>query len=56
MTYIKAKKLNVGDKVVFKLTDEVIGIVRLDIEEKDVFIYGDDKRCYHHTAVYHIKE
>ena len=56
MSYVKAKKLNVGDKVVFKLTHEVISIIRLKIEEKDVFIYGDDTRWYHHTAVYHIKE
>jgi hypothetical protein len=56
MTYVKAKRLSVGDKVIFKLTNEVIRIVRLDIEEKDVFIYGSDEICYHHTAVNHIKE
>lgn len=51
MMFANAKKLDVGDKVAFKLTGNVISIVRIDIEEKDVFIYGDDKRYYHHTAV-----
>lgn len=51
MKYIKAKNLSIGDKVSFKMTGEVITIVRLDIEDNDVFIYGSDERCYHHTAV-----
>lgn len=57
MTYRKAKKLRVGDKVNAKrlVFPEPIQITEVQIEEKDVFVRDENGRLYHHTVLSQIE-
>ena len=51
MTYRQAKQLHIGDIVEKKHDQKPMTITDLEVNEKDVFIQGNDGRLYHHTAV-----
>lgn len=57
MTYRKAKKLRVGDKVNAKrfMLGRPIQITEIQTEEKDIFVRDENGWVYHHTALSPIK-
>lgn len=53
MRYFQAMTLQRDDMVYFKKTGECIRVLKIEIDTdtKSVFVFCDDGRCYHHTAV-----
>lgn len=53
MTYREAKRLHKGDKVITKVSNSFLRILRIehDPNGNNIFFYCSDGTCYHHTAL-----